>query len=84
MWAAIWKYSKILTENCAGNVYVFQLPSSPTIGDVVGQVKASDLDQGENGLIRYSIKNATEDLPVALDPETGELRLTQRLAVKQK
>ena len=63
---------------------MFQLPSSPTIGDVVGQVKASDLDQGENGLIRYSIKNATEDLPVSLDPETGELRLTQRLAVKQK
>ena len=63
---------------------MFQLPSSPTIGDVVGQVKASDLDQGENGLIRYSIKNATEDLPVTLDPETGELRLTQRLAVKQK
>ena len=47
-------------------------------------MKASDLDQGENGLIRYSIKNNTEDLPVALDPETGELRLTQRLAVKQK
>lgn len=51
---------------------------------MVGRVKASDLDQGENGLIRYSIKNATDNLPVELDPETGELRLIQRLAAKQK
>ena len=74
-----------MIKNCiVGNVYVFQLPPSPSLGDVVGRVKASDLDQGENGLIRYSIKNATDNLPVELDPETGELRLIQRLAAKQK
>ena len=59
---------------------MFQLGAGAAVGSVVGQVRASDLDQAENGLIRYSIKNATEGLPVTLDPETGEIKLTQRIA----
>ena len=51
---------------------------------MVGKVTASDLDQAENGLIRYSIKNATESLAVTIDPETGELRLKERIEGKQK
>jgi hypothetical protein len=58
---------------------VFQLRAGAEVGSVVGQVRASDLDQAENGLIRYSIKNATEELPVTLNPETGEIKLTGRI-----
>ena len=41
------------------------------MGQLIGKVRATDIDQEENGLIRYSIKNATDDLLVSLDPETG-------------
>ena len=47
-------------------------------------MKAADSDQAENGLIIYSIKNATEDLPVSLDPETGEIILTSVPVNKKK
>lgn len=48
------------------------------------QVKAADSDQAENGQIVYSIKNATDDLPVSLDPETGEIILTDVPVNKKK
>ena len=48
------------------------------------QVKAVDADQAENGLISYTIKNATEDLPVSINQETGQLTLTSLETNKRK
>lgn len=59
------------------NVYVFQVSGSAQVGDKVGAVKATDVDQGTNGYIKYGFKNRTEELPIRLDPDTGELFLTQ-------
>ena len=47
-------------------------------------MQATDSDQAENGRIVYSIKNATEDLPVSLDPVTGEIILTSLPGNKKK
>ncbi len=43
-----------------------------------------DADQAENALISYTIKNATEDLPVNIDPETGEIALSSVPRNKRK
>ena len=48
------------------------------------QVKAVDADQAENGQISYTIKNATEDLPVSINQETGQLTLTSLETNKRK
>ena len=48
------------------------------------QVRAVDSDQAENGQIVYSIKNATEELPVSLDPDSGEISLVSLPADKKK
>ena len=54
------------------------------ISNIITQVKAVDADQAENGLISYTIKNATEDLPVSINQETGQLSLTSLETNKRK
>ena len=58
------------------------------MGNIIGfssfQVQAVDADQAENALISYTIKNATEDLPVNIDPETGEIALSSVPRNKRK
>ena len=61
------------------------LSSQPSlISTIITQVKAVDADQAENGLISYTIKNATEDLPVSINQETGQLSLTSLETNKRK
>ena len=61
------------------------LSSQPSlISNIITQVKAVDADQAENGLISYTIKNATEDLPVTINQETGQLTLTSLETNKRK
>ena len=50
----------------------------------ITQVKAVDADQAENALISYTIKNATEDLPVSINEKTGQLILTSLETNKRK
>ena len=39
--------------------YSFGIPGNAKIGDVVGQVSATDVDGGEDGVVRYSIEFST-------------------------
>ena len=48
------------------------------------QVQAADADQAENALISYTIKNATEDLPVSINSDSGELTLISVPSNKRK
>ena len=66
------------------NVYVFQIEGSAKVGDKIGTVKATDIDQGPNGYIKYEIKNATEALPVRLDGLTGDIYLVDMYKKAQK
>ena len=59
------------------NVYTFQVGGAASVGDTVGRVQATDLDQGQNANILYSIKNRTQPLPVTLDPVTGDIVLKE-------
>ena len=43
-----------------------------------------DADQAENALISYTIKNATSELPVNIDPETGAIVLSSVPRNKRK
>ena len=58
------------------------------MGTLIGrssyQVQAVDADQAENALISYTIKNATSELPVNIDPETGEIALSSVPRNKRK
>ena len=54
------------------------------VNKIFAQVQAADLDKAENGKIIYSIKNATENLPVELNPETGDIVLTSLPLSKKK
>ena len=43
-----------------------------------------DADQAENALISYTFKNATEELPVIIDTETGAISLSSVPRTKRK
>ena len=43
-----------------------------------------DADQAENALISYTIKNATEDLPVSINSDSGEITLISVPSNKRK
>ena len=66
------------------NVYEFVVPKTAALGDLVGKVTASDVDQGSNAFISYSIKNQTEPLPIRLDQTTGQIFLTDIYAQADK
>ena len=59
------------------NAYEFKVSGQAGVGERVGKVQASDVDQGKNAFIKYAIKNQTQNLPVRLDATTGEIFLTQ-------
>ena len=56
-------------------MYVFKINERAQVGDIVGRVQAVDADQAENALISYTLKNATDDLPVPIDSDTGDITL---------
>ena len=67
-----------------GQVCKHKVNLLPSLLTIITQVKAVDADQAENALISYTIKNATEDLPVSINQETGELTLTSLETNKRK
>lgn len=67
-----------------GNVYVFKINERAQVGDIVGRVQAVDADQAENALISYTLKNATDDLPVTIDSDTGDITLVSVPRNKRK
>ena len=61
------------------------LSSQPSlISNIITQVKAVDADQAENALISYTLKNATEDLPVTIESDTGDITLVSVPRNKRK
>ena len=52
--------------------YTFSVSESARIGDLVGQVAATDLDAEENGTVTYSLVNLTSPM-FAIDPSTGAI-----------
>ena len=65
-------------------MYVFKINERATVGDIVGRVQAVDADQAENALISYTLKNATEDLPVTIEADTGDITLVSVPRNKRK
>ncbi|XP_068082261.1 cadherin-89D [Anabrus simplex] len=61
------------------NVYEFTVESDAKIGDIVGQVTASDPDLGRNGMLLYDLQRTSNlstgvsPLPFAVDPQTGQI-----------
>ena len=57
-----------------GNLYEFKVDVNASIGHVVGKIKATDPDDGQNGKIVYEMKNRKEtSVPFKLDARTGTL-----------
>ncbi len=53
--------------------YEFQLYEDVQVEHVVGSVKASDADVGENGRITYSISQGNTNSAFQIDPNSGEI-----------
>lgn len=63
-----------------GNLYEFKVDVNASIGNVVGKIKATDPDDGQNGKIIYEMKNRKEtSVPFKLDPRTGILKVTGKM-----
>ena len=58
-------------------MYLFNVSPRAEVGNIIGQVEATDPDQGENGLIRYAMKNETDNLPIIIDPYNGNIILRE-------
>lgn len=63
-----------------GNLYEFKVDVNSSVGFVVGKIKATDPDDGQNGKIVYEMKNRKEtSVPFKLDARTGTLKVTGKL-----
>jgi protocadherin-16/23 len=61
---------------------IVYLSDSATVGQLVTHVIAVDKDNGDNGLITYSIINGNEDGRFNIDPENGFIELAKPLIRK--
>jgi hypothetical protein len=63
-----------------GNLYEFKVDVNASIDYVVGKIKATDPDDGQNGKIVYEMRNRKETaVPFKLDPRTGVLRVSGKM-----
>jgi Cadherin domain len=63
-----------------GNLYEFKVDVNASIDFVVGKIKATDPDDGPNGLLVYEMKNRKETaVPFKLDSRTGVLKVTGKM-----
>jgi hypothetical protein len=67
-----------------GNLYEFKVDSNAKIGQVVGHVKATDPDEGVNGMITYELQrppgpDLKTHLPFKLNPATGALIVNDKV-----
>ncbi|KAE9545927.1 hypothetical protein FO519_010861, partial [Halicephalobus sp. NKZ332] len=58
--------------------YSISVKENSEVDRVLIQVKATDVDSGDNGQVRYSIENP-EPVPFTVDVVTGEIRGTEKL-----
>ena len=66
------------------NVYETQINESAEIGARVVQVRAHDLDAGENGRVSYSIASKDDLRWFTIDQDTGIIRLTEYIDREQQ
>lgn len=62
------------------NLYEFRVQNNASLGMVVGQVKAVDIDLGRNGMVRYSLQkqgNSSVHTPFEVDPHTGVISVAE-------
>lgn len=64
--------------NFTANEYNVTIPEDAELGIVVGKVHATDLDQGRNGEVHYSLTESAEDT-FTIDKDTGLIRLNKPL-----
>lgn len=63
-----------------GNLYEFKVDVNASVGHVVGRIKATDPDDGQNGKIVYEMKNRKETaVPFKLDSRTGVLKVAGKM-----
>jgi hypothetical protein len=57
---------------------VFELPESTVIGEVIGQVRASDQDNGSNGELAFTLSstNGIDSVPFVIDAMNGEVSVS--------
>lgn len=64
-----------------GNLYDFRVDVNAPIGQAVGQVRATDPDEGRNGMLLYDIQRPKGSgiLPFKVDPHTGTIVVASKL-----
>ncbi|XP_069700620.1 cadherin-89D [Periplaneta americana] len=61
------------------NLYEFTVENDAAVGDIIGQVKATDPDLGRNGMVLYDLQRPsngssnTSPLPFAVDAQNGQV-----------
>lgn len=64
-----------------GNLYEFRVNVDAAVGTVVGVVRATDPDEGRNGMVFYELQHprGSGTVPFRLDTSTGELQVSGSL-----
>ncbi|XP_072938698.1 cadherin-related tumor suppressor [Epargyreus clarus] len=80
---------KILDENDNSPVfdpkqYSASVPENASIGASVLQVSATDIDEGANGRVRYSIASGDENRDFSISEDTGIVRVAKNLNFERK
>lgn len=80
---------RILDEN--DNVPIFDpkqysasVAENASIGAMVLQVSATDMDEGENGRVRYSIESGDQNRDFSISEDTGVVRVAKNLNYERK
>jgi Cadherin domain len=61
------------------SAYSFDVPENTARGARVGEVSASDLDEGTNGQVTYTVISDWANDVFSLNPQSGVFTLTSRL-----
>jgi len=61
------------------SAYSFDVPENTARGARVGEVAASDLDEGTNGQVTYTVISDWANDVFSLNPQSGVFTLTSRL-----
>ncbi|OWR45848.1 cadherin protein [Danaus plexippus plexippus] len=82
-------FIKILDENDNSPVfdpkqYSASVPENASIGASVLQVSATDVDEGINGRVRYSIASGDENRDFSISEDTGIVRVAKNLNFERK
>uniref|UniRef100_A0A0N5CCX7 Cadherin n=1 Tax=Strongyloides papillosus TaxID=174720 RepID=A0A0N5CCX7_STREA len=73
------EYSPVFSKSS----YTFQLSTEAEVGYVIGTIKATDNDKGNQGKIHYSIYGANNNVRmIGIDPDTGVLLLRESMKNK--